>query len=100
MKIPDVKGLVSIARGVLDPKKGQPAEKAAGAGAQADRVELSSESQAVARITAERMDQKARSAQVAELKAALERGELKPDHKAVAEALVEEGLFDDLLTGK
>lgn len=44
MKIPDIKGLFSIARSVLDPKAGRPADQVAEAASKADKVELSSQS--------------------------------------------------------
>jgi flagellar biosynthesis anti-sigma factor FlgM len=99
MKVPDIKGLVSIARGVLDPRKAQPAVRT-DAQAGADKVELSSQGQAVQKLAAERTDSKVRSAFVAELKAQFDRGELKTDSRKTAEAMVTDGLFDDLITGR
>lgn len=96
MKVPDIKGLVSIARGVLDPRKAQPAARSE-AQAGADKVELSSQGQVVQKLAAERTDSKERSAFVAELKAQFDRGELKTDSHKTAEAMVTEGLFDDLV---
>lgn len=98
MKIPDIHGLFSIARGALDPRKGQPIERKDTAAA-ADKVELSTQGQAVQKLASERTDAKARAAFVAELQAELKRGELQTDSQKTAEAMVAEGLFDDLITG-
>ena len=99
MKIPDVKGLFSIARGALDPRKGPGVERKELLPG-ADKVELSSQGQAVQKLTAERTDAKARAAFVAELQAALSRGELKTDSRKTAEGMVADGMFDDLITGR
>jgi anti-sigma28 factor (negative regulator of flagellin synthesis) len=98
MKIPDIHGLFSIARGALDPRKGQPVERKDAAAA-ADKVELSSQGQAVQRLASERTDTKARAAFVAELQAEMQRGELKTDSRKTAEAMVADGMFDDLISG-
>jgi anti-sigma28 factor (negative regulator of flagellin synthesis) len=99
MRVPDIKGMFSIARGVLDPKKGQPAART-DAPAGADKVELSSQGQAVQKLAAERADTKARAAFVAELQAQFKTGELKADSEKTAAAMVGSGLFDDLITGR
>lgn len=100
MKIPDIKGLFSIARGVLDARKGQPAARQGEAAGAADKVELSTESQAVQRLAAERTTEKPRAADVAALKAQHGRGELAADVRGTAEAMVADGMFDDLIEGK
>jgi flagellar biosynthesis anti-sigma factor FlgM len=99
MKVPDIKGMFSIARGVLDPKKGQPAART-DAPAGADKVELSSQGQAVQKLAAERTDSKVRAAFVAELRAQFVQGELKSDSQKTAAAMVDAGMFDDLITGR
>lgn len=99
MKIPDIKGLFSIARGVLDPKTGRSAVQPAGEGNKADKVELSSQGQTVQRLAAERTDDRNRSEMVAVLKAQYENGELTTDSEAVAEAMVGDGMFDDIIAG-
>jgi len=99
MKIPDIKGLFSIARGVLDPKSGRHAVQPAGEGNKADKVELSSQGQTVQRMTADKTDGRSRSETVAALKGDYERGELKTDSEAVAQAMVGDGLFDDIIEG-
>ena len=100
MKIPDITGIVSIGRGALDPKKGQPLEGKPSVGQTPDKVELSGEGHILQKIAAERPDDKARSEMVAELKAAFARGELSQDSLATAQSMVEEGMFDDLIYGK
>ena len=100
MKIPDIQGLYSIARTMLDPKKAQLVAERAGKTQQSDQVELSNQGQVVHKLAAERTDARSRTAQVAELKAMHERGELKADTKATAEAMVAHGLFDDLIGTK
>lgn len=100
MKIPDIKGLVSIARTMLDPQKAQQAVQRAQETAKTDKVELSSQGQAVHRLAAERTDERARAEVVAKLKADYERGELAIDAAATAEAMVGDGLFDDIIEGK
>ena len=99
MKIPDIKGLFSIARGVLDPKSGRNAVQPAGEGTKADKVELSSQGQTVQRLAAERTDDRNRSEMVAALKAQYENGELTTDSEAVAESMVGDGMFDDIIAG-
>jgi anti-sigma28 factor (negative regulator of flagellin synthesis) len=99
MKIPDVKGLFSIARGALDARKAQPSART-DAPAGADKVELSSQGQAVQKLTAERADAKERTAFVAGLQAQFAQGELKPDSQKTAAAMVDSGMFDDLITGR
>lgn len=96
MKIPDIKGLVSIARGVIDTRKGQPIAQQRGLSAGTDKVELSSQGQVVHRLAAERTDDRARASFVAELKAQYEKGELRTDSQATAKAMVADGMFDDL----
>lgn len=84
---------------MLDPHKAQQvadATRAEKAG-KSDRVELSDQGQVVHKLTASRTDSRERAAQVAELKALYERGELEPDNKATATAMVDSGLFDDLI---
>lgn len=96
MRIPDIKGLVSIARGVLDTRKGQPIAQQPGLSAGTDKVELSSQGQVVSRLAAEKTDDRARASFIAELKAAYAKGELATDSQATAEAMVADGMFDDL----
>jgi hypothetical protein len=98
MKVPDIKGLVSIARTALEPKKGQP-EAAGKPDAVADRLELSGESQTMQKLTAQQPDAQARAADVLRLREAYLRGELDTDSQATAAAMTEEGLFDDLIHG-
>jgi flagellar biosynthesis anti-sigma factor FlgM len=100
MKIPSIKGLFSIARGMLDPREAQKRAQQAGETSKADRVELSSQSQQVQRLTAERTAERGRGEEVARLKAAYERGELQADSAAIAEEMVADGLFDDIIEGK
>jgi len=100
MKILDIRGLVSIARGALDPHRRQAEAQRKLSQAGADRVELSSQGQVVSRLAAERTDERARAALVAELKAQHERGELKSDSRVTAEAMARSGLFDDLMRKK
>ncbi len=100
MKIPDIKGLVSIARGMLDPKETRQTPPRGAKTDQADKVELSSQGQTVHRLAAERSDERARSELVKQLKADYERGELETDAAATAEAMVGDGLFDDIIEGK
>lgn len=97
MKVPDIKGLYSIARTALDTKKTQPATGDTNQVKQADQVELSSQGQTVHQLAAQRTDARARAAEVAELKAQYEAGELAADTQATAEAMVANGLFDDLI---
>lgn len=99
MKIPDIKGMFSIARSALDPKKGQPVART-DAPAGADKVELSSQGQAVQKLAAERTDAKVRAAFVAELQAQFKKGELKTDSQKTAAAMLDSGMFDDLITGR
>jgi anti-sigma28 factor (negative regulator of flagellin synthesis) len=99
MKIPDIKGLFSIARGALDPRRQQALQQKQAA-EKADKVELSSQGQVVQRLAAERTDNRARAAVVAGLRTQFERGELVADSRKTAEAMVDDGLFDDLMQGK
>ena len=98
MKIPDINGIVSIARLGADPKVAPAKDKAAQPGA-ADRVELSDQSQTIQRLAAERTDEQSRADQVAALKAAYDAGQLKADAQQTAQAMVAEGLFDDIIAG-
>ena len=100
MKIPDIKGLVSIARTMLDPQKAQQAMERAQETAKTDKVELSSQGQAVHKLAAERTDERVRAEVVAKLQADYARGELETDAAATAEAMVGDGLFDDIIEGK
>ena len=99
MKIPDIKGLFSIARSVLDPKAGRPADQQAADAGKADKVELSSQSQTVQKLAAERPDARRRAAEVEQLKEAHARGELDVDAQRIAEEMVADGLFDDIIEG-
>jgi flagellar biosynthesis anti-sigma factor FlgM len=99
MKVPNINGVVSIARTAMDPKT-QTAKDKAGSGVSTDQVELSSQSQTVQRLAAERSSEQARTDEVAALKAAYEAGELKADPQQTAQAMVAEGLFDDIIGGK
>ena len=99
MKIPDIKGLFSIARGVLDPKAGRPADQVADSASKADKVELSSQSQTVQKLAAERPDERQRAAEVSRLREAHARGEHEVDAQRIAEEMVADGLFDDVIEG-
>lgn len=99
MKIPDIKGLFSIARSVLDPKLGRHQVQPAGEKNKADKVELSSQGQTVQRLTAERTDERSRTELVAALQADYQQGELATDSTAVAETMVGDGMFDDIIAG-
>ena len=97
MKIPDINGIVSIGRTPLDPKAQQVRDKAVAPDA-ADRVELSTQSQDVQRLAAQRTSsEQARADEVAALKAAYDAGQLKADTQQTAQAMVAEGLFDDII---
>jgi len=100
MKIPDIKGLVSIARGMLDPKETRQTPPQGEKADKADKVELSSQGQTVHRLAAERTDERARAEMVAKLRADHERGELETDAQVTAEAMVGDGLFDDIIEGQ
>lgn len=99
MKVPNINGIVSIARGQLEPRSGQPADKL-GSPVAGDRVELSAESQNVLRLAAERSAGSQREEQIAQLKADYEAGQLTVETEAIAAAMVAEGLFDDIITGQ
>lgn len=98
MKVPNINGIVSIARGQLEPRGAQQIDKT-GQPASSDKVELSTEGQAVQRLAAERSDSGQRAELVAQLKADYEAGRLSSDTQATAEAMVAEGLFDDIIRG-
>lgn len=102
MKVPIINGLISIAKSALDQKHSR-VGKTAGVPAGADKVELSSQVLDLSKVAdAGKIDSAQRAALVTELKAMYERGELKAEPQAIAEVMVEGGLFDDLLhaTGK
>jgi flagellar biosynthesis anti-sigma factor FlgM len=99
MQIPNINGVVSIGRTAMDPKTQQAKDKAAPAGA-ADQVELSDQSQTVLRLATERSSEQARADEVAALKAAYAAGELQADPQQTAQAMVAEGLFDDIIGGR
>lgn len=96
MKVPNIRGLVSIARGMLDPQRQRETEVKR-AEAQPDKVELSSQSHEVRKIALERTSEASRSELVAQLKGDYERGELSVDHQGIAEGMVADGLFDDII---
>jgi len=100
MKIPDIKGLFSIARGMFDQRQARQAEELKQGQAKADTVELSSQGQTVQRMASERSDQGQRTQLVSDLKAQYEEGKLATDTAATAEAMVDYGLFDDIIQGK
>lgn len=100
MKIPDIKGLFSIARGVFDPKRDQARAPAPGDVRGADRVELSTQGQAVQKLAAERTDTRTRTDMVAQLKLDYESGKLKVDSQEIAREMVADGMFDDIIEGK
>lgn len=99
MKVPNINGIVSIARGQVETRGPQQAGKALPASA-GDKVELSSQGQTVQRLAAERSVALEREALVAQLKADYAAGTLSADSQATAEAMVAEGLFDDIISGK
>lgn len=99
MKIPNINGIVSIARGQLEQRNPQQAERSSTAQS-ADKVELSSASQTVQRLASELNTPVQRQALVEQLKADYAAGRLSIDSQATAEAMVAEGLFDDIITGK
>lgn len=100
MKIPDIKGLFSIARGVFDPKRGQAQAPAPGDARGADRVELSTQGQTVQKLAAERTDSRVRADMVTQLKLDYESGKLKVDNQAVAQEMAADGMFDDIIEGQ
>ena len=99
MKIPDIKGLVSIARSTLDLKATQQTGQVPDQAGKADKVELSSQGQTIHKLAAERTDERARAEVVAKLKSDYEEGKLATDAEATAEAMVGDGLFDDIIEG-
>lgn len=100
MKVPDIKGLVSIARGVLDNKYGKLQQVQQAEKGKTDKVELSSTSQTVFKIAAERPDTKSRADMVAQLKADYQNGNLSIEPRETAEAMLGSGVFDDIVAGK
>ena len=96
MKVPNIKGLVSIARGMMDPQRVRDTEVKRSA-CQPDKVELSSQSQEVRKIALERTSAASRSELVSQLKSDYELGELSIDHQSIAEGMVADGLFDDII---
>ncbi len=100
MKVPNVNGLISIAKSALDQKQTR-VGKTAGVPAGSDKVELSSQILDISKVAdAGKIDSVQRAQLVTELKAMYERGELKAEPEAIAEVMVEGGLFDDLLQTK
>lgn len=100
MKVPNVKGLISIAKTALDQKQTH-VGKVAGVPAGTDKVELSSQVLDLSKVAdAGKIDSVQRAQLVTELKAMYERGELKAKPEAIAEVMVEGGLFDDLFRTK
>jgi anti-sigma28 factor (negative regulator of flagellin synthesis) len=99
MKVPNISSIVSIARGQLDARPGQPGGPA-DAVQSSDKVELSSESQAVQRLASELSTAVQRQVLVAQLKSEYESGTLQADAKGTADAMVVEGIFDDIISGE
>ncbi|MCH7471663.1 flagellar biosynthesis anti-sigma factor FlgM [bacterium] len=100
MKVPGIRGLISIARNLLEPRRGQADEGRKAKPGGLDKVELSSQSQEVQRLAAARSDGSARMAAVAEVKKMYDSGELKADSSTIAEEMTKEGIFDDFIDSK
>ena len=101
MKIPDIKSMISIAQSTAAAKKPAPAVEQRKAGiAAADSVELSAISRQAAEMAAAKAGDTGRTAEVALLKEQYEKGQYQVDSKATAEAMISEGLFDDLISTK
>ncbi|MCB1220532.1 MAG: flagellar biosynthesis anti-sigma factor FlgM [Planctomycetales bacterium] len=97
MRIPDIKGMISLAKDLHESPTRVPAQRSAAPQRPGDSIELSSQGQQVQKLTAQRSDQSQRASMVAALKSQFERGEMKLDQQATAEAMVSEGIFDDLI---
>lgn len=104
MRIPDIKGLISIANARLETtKRPQPglAEQRGGA---ADKVELSNQAQLAGKLLeaardAARQAQADRQAALEQAKQELSSGGLKVDSQAIARRMLDQGTFDDLIGG-
>jgi len=96
MKIPDINTILSLARLQLKEGKGPaqalPREKKAG-----DTVEISDRGQVAFDHALRESVARERSARISELKALYARGEITVDEKALAEKMIAEGVFDDIL---
>ena len=97
MKIPDIKGMISLARDLHESPQRVPTPQRAQAARISDRVELSSRGQQVQQMAAQRSDQLQRSRLVDELKLKFLQGELDTDPQQTADAMLAEGIFDDLI---
>lgn len=97
MKIPDIKGMISLARDLHESPQRVSSQRPAAVRPASDRVELSSQGQQVQQLTAQRTDQLQRSRLVEELKLKFQNGELDTDPQLTADAMLAEGLFDDLI---
>jgi anti-sigma28 factor (negative regulator of flagellin synthesis) len=97
MKIPDIKGMISLARDLHESPQRVASQRPAATRPASDRVELSSQGQQVQQLTAQRTDQLQRSRLVEELKLKFQNGELDTDPQLTANAMLAEGLFDDLI---
>ena len=104
MRIPDVKGLISLANTRLETtRRPQPvaADRRAGT---ADKVELSSQSQLTGKLVEQgresaKAHEQARLAAMEQLKQELSSGGIKVDSQAIARRMLQEGIFDDLIGG-
>jgi anti-sigma28 factor (negative regulator of flagellin synthesis) len=104
MRIPDVKGLISLANTRLETtKRPQPAAVERRDGT-ADKVELSSQSQLTGKLVEQGRDsakahEQARIAAMEQLKQELSSGGIKVDSESIAHRMLEEGIFNDLIGG-
>ncbi|MCB1218227.1 MAG: flagellar biosynthesis anti-sigma factor FlgM [bacterium] len=98
MRIPDIKGMISLAKDLHESPQRVTAQRRAETPRSSDRIELSSHAQQVQKLTAERSDMSQRARMVAGLKQQFENGELELDGQATAQAMLAEGLFDDLIS--
>lgn len=96
MKIPDINAILSLARLHLKEGKGavELERKARKAG---DTVEISDRGQVAFDHALRESFAKERSARITELKALYEQGEITVDERALAERMIAEGVFDDLI---
>lgn len=97
MKIPDIKGMISLAKDLHEGPQRTAAPRIAAAQRPGDRIELSSHGQQVQKLAAQRTDHSQRSRMVEALKQRFDNNELDTDPQATAEAMVAEGMFDDLI---
>lgn len=104
MRIPDIKGLISIANARLETtKRAQPGAVEPKGGA-ADKVELSNQAQLAGKVLeaarhSARQAEGNRQAALEQAKQELSSGGLQVDSQAIARRMLDQGMFDDLIGG-